>query len=275
MASSSESSTDTINIDYDSLQELICINLPFYCKKIDTAVNMLGGSDLVENSIKNNSKFIQIKYPNTDPLRHHVVGTKQTCNGIILKIKRNKVTKQIIHTNLLGKTTEEYNFNEPADYQFLPQSTSLGINGSNQESSAVSHSILETIPRPFAKTVPFNTPSLFIDRKYKKVQSLSANNTIIIQTQTTTPSEGQNSEGNEGVIDTTTDATTVTTTTALAHGLQSRKIGQPMPIPYVYESDIIKSYRSTTRGVKLKVYNALIKLFQTLPSKYNMFIYKL
>ena len=268
MASSSESSTDTINIDYDSLQELICINLPFYCKQIDTAVQMLGGSDLVENSIKNNSKFIQIKYPNTDPLRHHVVGAKQTCNGIILKIKRNKVTKQIINTNILGKTMEEYNFNEPADYQFLPQSTSLGINESTQEGSAVNHSILETIPRPFAKTAPFNAPSLFIDRKYKKVQSLSANNTIIIQTQTTS-SEGQNSEGNEGAID-TTGATTVTTTTALAHGLQSRKIGQPMPIPYVYESDIIKSYRSTTRGVKLKVYNTLIKLFQTLPSKYSV-----
>lgn len=175
----------SVAINPAELEEIAVVHMPCLVKDEDTIINMLGGSETIEKAIQNKTDLIQLKFPNTDPLRHHLIGTRGKYNGFVLKMARSipesntnensSERKQETSNNdsfqveVIGKTCHAYSFKNPSDYQFLAQSTEKTITHANYLGMSRT---LEMISRPMAKPLlgTVNLPIFHDRKKFKKTQ---------------------------------------------------------------------------------------------------------
>lgn len=237
LSSSSASSSSTyITINPQELQEIAIVHMPCLVSDDEKIVEMLGGAETIENTIKNKTELIQLKFPNTDALRHHLVGTREKCNAFVIKLTRNKSSSNNNNNSesssvtdpytveVVGKTCYAYTFKSPSDYQFLAQSTEKFLTHANAE--AMRHA-LEVIPRPIAKPL-LATVSLPIFHDRKKFKKPQQDNFVAIP---------------------------------------GRKVGEPLPPIPVFPAEV--TVRTRLRNVQKKKEGAatLQRLFDAIPSK--------
>lgn len=255
MSSSSSSSSSSglmprgtsITINPKELKELAVVHIPCLVQNEETVIEMLGGTETIKSAIKNKTDLIQLKFPNTDPLRHHLVGTRQKCNSFVVKLSRNLSTntsntstnnnnttgndsqQNPYKVEVIGKTCHTYNFNTLSDYQFLAQSTDKVVTYTNYESIGRA---LEVIARPMAKPL-LGTVSMpiFHDRKKFKKAPLESFKAV-----------------------------------------PERKIGEPVPDVPIFDEDITP-VRTRLRNIQKKKDGAaaIRKLFDAIPRKYSTY----
>jgi len=156
-----------------------------YTSDINKAYDFLGGQDKVHTEIERDSTILCGRFNDTsiEPSRKGLDSTLINTNEILLKIKRKKInnnnnnnssssssSSNDVKIEVVGKIIKTYVFNNTADYQFLPSSSSLdpitlGISTtSSSSSSSSSNIIIETVPRTFQRTID-NIPEVFYDTK--------------------------------------------------------------------------------------------------------------
>jgi hypothetical protein len=100
--------------DYNSIPEIECIEMPCFCSSPSKAQDILGGAALVSRILQNETSVIHARISD-DPLRQPLVGYRRSCQGILLKLKRNRNGE--MQSEVLGRVNSSYKFTTPADYQ--------------------------------------------------------------------------------------------------------------------------------------------------------------
>lgn len=110
--------------------ELTRLDFPGYVQNIEKAVNMLGGSHAIFQSITSKDTPLKINFRPNDQLGHEISSSSSDDPCILLKIKRLRKykivngEKQLIGTEyvaeFVGRSSQTFEFNQPSDFQFLP-----------------------------------------------------------------------------------------------------------------------------------------------------------
>ena len=215
------SSVDRHVVKVGQVPYLVGIHLPVYVADAQRAYPLLGGERVVQDSIACDVDFLRLRFSTNDPLRQGLVGTRVGASGLLLRIKRKrrggvdgkgegtgKKAKvegkgkdadnaktdgcdagqdagdagSAVTVETVGFTQAAYVFTERADYQFLPQSTVVGLahegalQGAQKDGGG---GVLETIPRPFAithkKMKDGSQAPLFVERTEKQERASEAN----------------------------------------------------------------------------------------------------
>lgn len=146
---------------------LSIVELPCFINNPSTGIDILGGPDAIRKALKTKNYFpnsLQVKLSKEDPLRQGLLSSRVSAPGIVLQVRK----KVVIDNNgtatveydikVIGKVYQRIVFQTPADFQFLPSTTSTVYTPSNSK-------ILETIPRPFVNAASRDDHvSLFLDR---------------------------------------------------------------------------------------------------------------
>jgi hypothetical protein len=119
------SSHDVEVNDFLSLPLYKMIELPALTKSTDIALTHLGGLEHVHFSLSSGVRTLPFKLSNS-PSSAALQGTLQTTSGLLLKVLRNKRTKEskII---VIGRIENCYKFDVPADYQVICVCTAINI----------------------------------------------------------------------------------------------------------------------------------------------------
>lgn len=106
-------------VDIAALPELLAIEMPCIVKDIDTVNDIFGGTEILHNSLRDNSSTLTARMPGTDIMRRPIIGSRSSCQGILLRVRRKRGDKSnsSMETSVVGRVTSTYSFNSPAEYQ--------------------------------------------------------------------------------------------------------------------------------------------------------------
>jgi hypothetical protein len=108
----------------DSLPQYTAIELPVIVNSLDTATAFLGGEELLRFGIESQTSALPCKLsPNV--LSGPLLGSSHGTCDVVLRLRRNKKTKEVYKVEALGRVDRMYKFSSPADYQFLPGISSV------------------------------------------------------------------------------------------------------------------------------------------------------
>ena len=239
---------DKMLININSLDSITRINLPCYIKDrksnnntnddrnnndnrniiIDERdLDMLGGKKIVYEALDDQSltnTTIQYRFPSstsssstsTSSLHNHDItktnlqSTLKIKNGLLLKLRRNKHTQQIISINIIGNVQKSYEFNSIADYQFISNRMNsddfdrMNSNNNNSSHNYSNNSVLDCRPGSFCRDGINKVHYLNIHDNIRKAiasgSSNSGSNTTTIKTDEVYIDNYNNNEDNDIVV---------------------------------------------------------------------------
>jgi hypothetical protein len=113
-----EAKKGDITVNFDELPVFASVDLPVLVRSEETAISLLGGLEVIQNAIQTKATYLELDFPNVDPLRQKLVGQIGKCASIVMKVSRNKrKPNDATKFEIVGKTTHAYAFSNPVDYQ--------------------------------------------------------------------------------------------------------------------------------------------------------------
>jgi len=107
----------SISVNVKDLEKIKCIELPCFVKTPDSSFEMLGGKELVLRGLTQEDIAWQFRFPGANPIRSCLTGSTNGKQGLLIKVVRNKRTKQTSKVSVLGVVHQKIVFDNPADYQ--------------------------------------------------------------------------------------------------------------------------------------------------------------
>eukprot|EP01041_Mallomonas_annulata_P009959 gene9959-20710_t len=175
-----ENDFSNISAKLCDLPQLALIEMPCFITSSEVGIGMLGGQKHIQKALRSGNYdpySLSINFSPKDPLRQGILSQKISSNGILVRIIRKKNRKndaitdqsssrnEVVSVDIIGKVTRKIVFSSPADFQFLPTSTSTSMMYSPNPSL---NKVLELIPRPFLIHSEKNEIELFIKKNKKK-----------------------------------------------------------------------------------------------------------
>lgn len=105
-----------IIVDFENLPEIVSINLPFFVNEKKIATDLLG-VDFKEDIL--NKRDIAVTLNSS--VHSIVKGTRIPHHGLLLKIKRNKKSKEVSSVSAIGRVASQYNFDTPSSFKVCIQ----------------------------------------------------------------------------------------------------------------------------------------------------------
>lgn len=116
--------------EYSSLPELVSVDMPCVVQNEKSVTDILGGKELFEKSIAANASSLNARFPGSSILRQPLIGTRNDCEGILLRVRRKKGDKtgSSMQTSVVGRVTSTYKFETPASYEVSHNSNTNNFN---------------------------------------------------------------------------------------------------------------------------------------------------
>jgi hypothetical protein len=188
------------------------------------------------------------------------------------------VTYVPLPPEVIGKTSESYQFTDCADYQFLPASYDTSLN-----SDMYPDEVLELIPRPFAKPYIGNVHApVFVDTKSNprrslrrgEVKSEILNNSGIEEEDNNESAEELNTSADNLLLSAkppTKTSKISSTSMNVPASLHIRAMGTSVPVKP--SQGISENTRKEHIPRKLNVLNTIINVLEWIPGEFNFILF--
>ncbi|KAL6074604.1 General transcription factor 3C polypeptide 5 [Balamuthia mandrillaris] len=140
------SATQVLSGDLEECPRLVCVEYPGYLggtASIGKVIDTLGGSQELNKTLREKSKFLKLRFRPEDPFCHPIFADHALSSNLLLKVTRTTRRKrksdskkrreqeevaggghpheeQSFRAEVVGTVTAAYRFNGMADYQYLP-----------------------------------------------------------------------------------------------------------------------------------------------------------
>ena len=107
-------------VGINGLPSYTVVELPIITNTLSTAVSFLGGDEEpLVFTVKSNASILPLKIPGSNPFSAPFIGNRDETCGLLLKVVRNRRSKECLRVEAVGKVESKYSFNKQADYQVL------------------------------------------------------------------------------------------------------------------------------------------------------------